>query len=110
MSKNSLNQLTTFEDMSLVIVLQSETLIARPAVVILLMLGCQVEQDVMMTCALDVALAPFALGLRPILGMRIVVTFLLCCWEDNTGLATREPSSVPVSVCGRLLVVMMEKL
>lgn len=70
MSKNShhLNHLTTFEDMSLEIVLQSETLIARPSMVILPMLRCQVEQEVMKTCALDVALAPFALGLRPILG------------------------------------------
>lgn len=50
-SKNShrFNQLTTFEDMSLVIVLQSETLIARPAVVSSAMLRCQEEQDVTKT-------------------------------------------------------------
>lgn len=49
--------------MSLVIVLQSTTLIARRAVVILPTLGYQVEQEVMKTCALDVAL-----GLMLIIG------------------------------------------
>lgn len=44
----------------------------------------------------------------PSLVRRIMATSLSCCWEDNTGLGKREPSKVPVSVYGRLLLLKQE--
>lgn len=80
-----------------------------PAVLSLPMSGGQVETEVTLeTCALVLALAPFALvasGLSLVMG--IMVTSLLCCWEITTGPAMREPSRVPVSAYGRPLVLLL---
>lgn len=93
----------------LVIVLQSDTIIDRPALVSLPMLGCQVEQEVMKACALDVALAHLLCGLRPISGNEDNGHFSVLLWEDKIGLV-HERTKLSPSVWLWKALMMLETL
>lgn len=95
--------------MSLVIVLQSETLFASRAE--LTMSGGQVETEVTLkTGALVVALAPFcSCGFRSLISNGDNGYFSVVLLGGYHGTSNEGTNTVPVSAYGRPLVLMMEK-